>query len=95
MNFAEKVARGEFWLTIDSDDTILPDALEKYIRVWQSIPVEKRNEFCGVSARCVDSQGKIVGDRLPFTPMDVTFTELRMRYRIEGEMLESLALLCQ
>lgn len=88
MNFAEKVARGEFWLTIDSDDTILPDALGKYIRVWQSIPVEKRNEFCGVSARCVDSHGKIVGDRLPFTPMDVTFTELRMKYRIEGEMLE-------
>lgn len=88
MNFAEKVARGDFWLTIDSDDTILPDALEKYIRVWQSIPMEKRNEFCGVSARCVDSHGKIVGDRLPFTPMDVTFTELRMKYRIEGEMLE-------
>lgn len=88
MNFAEQQARGKFWLTIDSDDTILPDALLKYYKVWMSIPENKRHEYCGVSARCVDSDGNIVGDRLPYQPMDVTFTELRMKYKVEGEMLE-------
>lgn len=88
MNFAEKKARGKFWLTIDSDDTILPNALQIYAKVWNSIPENKREDFCGVSARCIDSDGNIVGDRLPFQPMDVTFTDLRMKYRIEGEMLE-------
>ena len=29
-----------------------------------------------------------MGDKLPYQPMDVSFTELRMKYRIEGEMLE-------
>ena len=88
MNFAAQKARGKFWLTIDSDDTILPDALLKYSRVWESIPDDEKNAFCGVSARCVDVDGNIVGDRLPFQPMDVTFTELRMKYCVEGEMLE-------
>lgn len=88
MNFAAQQARGKFWLTIDSDDTILPDALVKYWKVWNSIPVDQRDGFCGVSARCIDSDGNIVGDKLPTSPMDVSFTELRMKYRIEGEMLE-------
>jgi Glycosyltransferases involved in cell wall biogenesis len=88
MNFAEKQARGKFWLTIDSDDTILPDALQKYERVWESIPEKDRDKYCGVSARCIGSDGNIVGDKLPWQPMDVTFTDLRMKYRIEGEMLE-------
>lgn len=88
MNFAVQQARGKFWLTIDSDDTILPNALLKYLKVWYSINKTERDNFCGVSARCVDSDGNIVGDKLPFQPMDVSFTELRMKYRIEGEMLE-------
>lgn len=88
MNFAAQQARGKFWLTIDSDDTILPDALIKYMEVWDSIPEDERDGFCGISARCIDSDGNIVGDRLPVSPMDVSFTELRMKYRIEGEMLE-------
>lgn len=88
MNFAVQQARGKFWLTIDSDDTILPDALLKYYKAWNSIPENERNEYCGVSARCIDSEGNIVGDKLPYQPMDVSFTELRMKYRIEGEMLE-------
>lgn len=88
MNFAVQQARGKFWLTIDSDDTILPDALLKYSKVWYSINKTERDTFCGVSARCLDSEGNIVGDKLPYQPMDVSFTELRMKYRIEGEMLE-------
>lgn len=88
MNFAVQQARGKFWLTIDSDDTILPNVLLKYLKVWYSINKTERDNFCGVSARCVDSDGNIVGDKLPFQPMDVSFTELRMKYRIEGEMLE-------
>lgn len=88
MNFAAQQARGKFLLTIDSDDTILPDALIKYMKVWDSIPEDEQDGFCGVSARCIDSDGNIVGDRLAVSPMDVSFTELRMKYRIEGEMLE-------
>lgn len=86
MNFAIKNARGEFWLTIDSDDTIMPNALDIYMTTWNDI--KNKDLFCGVSARCVDSSGNIVGNKLPYEPMDVTFTDLRFKYKIKGEMLE-------
>lgn len=86
MNFAMQNALGEYWLTIDSDDTILPDALETYFAEWNLI--KKDNTFCAVTARCKDENGKIVGDLLPKTPLDVSAIDLRLKYRIKGEMLE-------
>lgn len=87
MNFAIQNARGEFWLTIDSDDTILPDALDLYINTWNAI--KNKELYCGVSARCIDESGNLVGSKLPYEPMDTTFTDLRFKYNIKGDMLES------
>ena len=86
MNFAIQNARGEFWLTIDSDDTILPDALDLYINTWNAI--KNKELYCGVSARCIDESGNLVGSKLPYEPMDTTFTDLRFKYNIKGDMLE-------
>lgn len=86
MNFAIQQALGEFWLTIDSDDTILPNALETYFKTWNDIKEQKN--FCAVAARCKDERGKIVGDLLPHSPLDVSAIDLRLKYRIKGEMLE-------
>lgn len=86
MNFAVKQARGKFFLTIDSDDTLLPNALEIYFNLWDSITCKEL--YCGVSARCRDEDGNIVGTKIPIDPMDTSFTDLRMKYKINGEMLE-------
>lgn len=87
MNFAiQQAACGKFWLTIDSDDTILPEALEIYFKEWNSIG--DNNSFCAVAARCKESNGNIVGDLLPRSPLDISAIDLRLKYRIKGEMLE-------
>lgn len=86
MNFAVMHAKGKFYITIDSDDTILPDALHVFFDTWNSII--NPSLFCGVSARCQDSAGHIVGSLVTHDPLDVSFTDLRMKYRIKGEMLE-------
>lgn len=86
MNFAIQKARGEFWLTIDSDDTILTNALEIYFKVWNDL--KNKDEFCAVVARCKDEKGNIVGNLLPHSPLDVSAIDLRLKYRIKGEMLE-------
>ena len=86
MNFAMQQARGKFWLTIDSDDSILPNALEIYFKTWKQIIDDDR--FCAVAARCKDENGKIVGDLLPRSPLDVNAIDLRLKFRIKGEMLE-------
>lgn len=87
MNFAiQQAACGEFWLTIDSDDTILPNALEIYFREWNNIGND--DGFCAVTARCKEENGNIVGNPLPHSPLDVSAIDLRLKYRIKGEMLE-------
>ena len=86
MNFAMQQARGDFWLTVDSDDTILPDALEIFFFSLDGISDD--DSFCAVAARCKDENGEIVGDRLPRSPLDVSAIDLRLRYRVRGEMLE-------
>ncbi len=87
MNFAiQNAVKGKFWLTIDSDDAILPNALELYFKTWEKIDDDK--SFCAVAARCKDENGQIVGDLLPHTPLDASAIDLRLKYRIKGEMLE-------
>lgn len=86
MNFATSIAKGEFFLTLDSDDSLLPNALEVFFKAWESI--KDIDNYCCVSARCIDENHHIVGDRLPLSPMDVSFTKLRMVYRNDGELLD-------
>ncbi|MBS4807478.1 MAG: glycosyltransferase [Paraprevotella sp.] len=86
MNFVIQQARGKYWLTIDSDDSILPNALEIFFKTWEEIKDD--GSFCAVAARCKDESGKIVGNLLPHSPLDVNAIDLRLKYRIKGEMLE-------
>lgn len=86
MNFAIQQALSEFWLTIDSDDTILPNALDIYFKCWTEI--KNKNNFCAVAARCKDENGKIVGDLLKKSPYDISALDLRLKVGFVGELLE-------
>lgn len=86
MNFAVSKAQGVFFMTLDSDDCILPNALEVFFNAWASI--QDKKSFCCVSARCVDSKGNIVGKSLPSSPLDISFTKLRMVLGNNGELLD-------
>lgn len=90
-NRGVREARGQWFVPIDSDDELLPDALEQFQRMWQTIPVEERNRFCAVVGLCVDSQGQIVGDRFPVEPLDATAVELWFDYRVSGEKFAALS----
>lgn len=61
-NHGVEEARGELFLTIDSDDELTPDALAVLEDAWLSIPAEQRDGFTGVTARCVDGRGRLVGE---------------------------------
>lgn len=85
VNFAVRNCRSEMFLTIDSDDTLLPNALETFYYEWQKI-VEKE-KFKGLTGRCVDPHtGGILGTRLPHSPFDVNTMDMRLKYHIRGEM---------
>ena len=63
-NASVAVARGDFILWCDSDDTLMPNALEELLQAWRSIPPQEREEFCGVTALCETETG-VLGKRYP------------------------------
>ena len=78
-------ARGELFLTLDSDDACVPRALERFKTLWESIPAPDRTRFSAVTALCVDQHGHLVGDRFPFDPTDSDSLEIRYRFKVKGE----------
>jgi glycosyltransferase involved in cell wall biosynthesis len=81
-------ARGRFFLSVDSDDWLVPEALERYLLHWSSIPEARRQKFAGVCALCADPQGRVIGTSYPFDVIDCTLIEIRTKYRMKGDKKE-------
>ncbi|WP_276258069.1 glycosyltransferase family 2 protein [Haloglomus litoreum] len=78
-------ARGEFFLPLDADDCLVPDALETLERRWREIPPAERETYAGVTGLCVDQHDRLIGDRFPESPFDSTILDNRYRHGIRGE----------
>lgn len=85
MNEGVRRARGQFFLTLDSDDRCVPTALERLREHWMSIPDVRKPAFSGVTCLCEAEDGGIVGDRFPQDVFDSTPQEVRYRYEVSGE----------
>jgi glycosyltransferase involved in cell wall biosynthesis len=84
-NRAVRLARGVLFLPADSDDSFYPNALERFAYHWQCIPEDMRQLFTGVTARCVNEEGTLIGNDLPRSPLDSDSLEVRYVYKIRGE----------
>jgi len=84
-NRGVKEARGELFLTLDSDDACVPEALERLYFYWESIPMETRNNYSAVTALCMDEKGDIVGNKFPQDIIDSDSIEMRTKYKVKGE----------
>ena len=85
MNRAVKLAEGKLFLTLDSDDGCVPEALERFKYHWDLIPPAIRDAFTGVTALCLDEHGDLVGTLFPEDPTDSDSREIRYRHKVEGE----------
>ena len=59
INLGLEMARGELFFTVDSDDYLTDDALEKIARWESEIPKDCR--FCGFAGRLSDTSGRMSG----------------------------------
>lgn len=84
-NLGLQEAKGELFLTFDSDDACLPQALERFKYHWDTIPEDKKNNFSAVTCLCADQHGKIVGNKFPLDPTDSDSLEISYKYKIWGE----------
>lgn len=87
-NRAVREARGEFFITLDSDDGCKPDALECFLKVWDTIPKAEREKYKGVSCRCCkpETPDQIIGTHLSKRVLDSNDHDLRYRYKVKGEL---------
>jgi glycosyltransferase involved in cell wall biosynthesis len=83
-NRAVREARGELFAPLDSDDGLLPQALERLRWHWEQIPALERGRFTGVTGLCVDQHGTLVGARFPEDVLDSDSIEIRYRYALTG-----------
>lgn len=80
------LAGGRFVVLLDSDDVLLPTALERFRHHWDEIPAGERERFAGVEGlmRYLDGRG-ICGDPFPAEVLNANHIDVRIRHRVGGE----------
>jgi glycosyltransferase involved in cell wall biosynthesis len=84
-NRGVKEAAGALFLSLDSDDACVPEALERFRHHWESLLAHERPSFSAVTCLCKTPRGQIVGDRFPRDPLDSDPRELRYVHKVTGE----------
>jgi len=84
-NRGVKDAKGELFLTFDSDDACVSDALKEFKYYWDSIPLENREDCSGITALCQDERGNVVGKGFSADVVDAGPINMNFRHRFHGE----------
>lgn len=79
-------AHGDLFLTMHSDDSCLPETLERFNESWKKIPVADRSQYSGIWARCLDQSGVMIGRSMGVVWLDSTYHEMMFKHGIRGEM---------
>jgi glycosyltransferase involved in cell wall biosynthesis len=85
LNRAVELAAGHFCAIIDSDDWYRPNALERMVATWDSIPADRRGSFANVEGLCEHSDGSPVGTAFPRDVFDSDAFEIVERYGCTGD----------
>lgn len=84
-NVGVREAKGDFFLILDSDDTCVPDTLEQFKSLWESIPEHEKNRYSTVSVLCANSKGEVVGRQYPCDVVDAKNGWQQLALRSSGE----------
>lgn len=78
LNILHQMPKGEYVFQLDSDDEIVPDAMEKALKIWDSIDPAKRKDYWCVVGRVVDqNKGEIHGTLFPEGINDLEWSDIQ------------------
>ena len=60
-----EMARGEYFIQIDDDDELLPDAIHNGLKAWDSIDESERGQYWCVCGQNVDGETRNCGEAWP------------------------------
>lgn len=87
INEAVEMAKGDLFLIADSDDEFLDNSLEVFVDEWSKIPKEKRKRYKGITCRCVDTNGNMIGNKpIPQSYIDMSELDFKYKYGYKGEL---------
>lgn len=84
-NYAVDIAKGELFVPLDSDDYIVPDALETFWNAWTNIPLNEKEQYSGIGVHCMNSKGELIGDTYPEDRFISNDLDIYFKYNIKGE----------
>lgn len=84
-NAAALAAKGDFLICADSDDQLLPEALETLMNRWNQLDAVSRAHAAGLMFMCKNQHGELVGDKFPLDAQVADLMEMFMVRKIGGE----------
>lgn len=84
-NYAVEIAKGELFAPLDSDDYIVPNALEIFWNEWNSISLNEKEQYSGIGVHCMNSKGELIGDTYPNDRFVSNDLDISFKYNIKGE----------
>lgn len=95
MNQAAKIAGGDLFFVVDSDDYLVDNALELIGDEWllvQNLPVEARSKIIGIGANRIFPTGVVVGNTPFYQKLDTDLLTYRYILNVKGDKAEAYVL---
>lgn len=90
VNAAVRRAGGLFFLILPCYAQLLPNALERMLSCWETIPEEERSYFVSITGAVAYQDGTPACSRLPASPFDSNNVEISTHYGITGSRIRFL-----
>lgn len=86
VNIGARIAEGELFYVVDSDDQLPEDAISIIISEYEK--VRNRKDLCGICGLKAYFTGEKVGGEQDFGEIECNSLDFRYKYKIKGDMAE-------
>ncbi len=86
INQGVKMASSRLFMIVDSDDWLIPDAVEWILNTAE--PILEDKEFAGLSGIRITPEGYKIGGGKDFGQIDANALDIRYKYHIAGDLAE-------